>query len=132
LEAILAATLHAWRTTPFVWGKADCLISTGDYAGVLTGTDPAAPWRGTYATEAEAMAILGREGGPAAVLGRALLGAGLEAVAEPMRGDCVSVGLNGHEVGGICLGDRVGLRLAGRGLFEVHLRLVKVCGAWRA
>lgn len=66
LAADLGAFLDEAARTPFAWGVHDCLLFTADWIRVRTGIDPAAPWRGTYASEDEAQAILTRYGGLAA------------------------------------------------------------------
>jgi hypothetical protein len=127
-EAILTATLSAWRRGRHAWGLGDCLISVADYAGALTGTDPALPWRGTYRTEEEARAIVAAAGGAVMLLGGALTGAGLMRVSAPLRGDCVVVRFAGVEIGGIWLGRRAALRMV-NGATEVR---APVLAAWRA
>lgn len=140
-EAILNATLSAWRRGRHAWGSGDCLISVADYGGAFTGTDPALPWRGTYSTEEEAHAIVAAAGGAVPLLGGALTGAGLMRVSAPMRGDCVVVGFAGVEIGGIWLGGMISSTAttqASRG--RAALRMVNgvaevrapVLAAWRA
>jgi hypothetical protein len=59
----LAALVEARRDAPFAWGVQDCMIWAADAVLACTGEDPAAPWRGSYATEAEALAIMAGFGG---------------------------------------------------------------------
>lgn len=48
---------------PFAWGRHDCCLFAADAVRAVTGHDPAADLRGTYATAAEAAAALARAGG---------------------------------------------------------------------
>ena len=59
----LAELLEARLDLPFAWGAQDCCTLPADAALALTGHDPLAAWRGTYADEAAAEAILARHGG---------------------------------------------------------------------
>ena len=59
----LAAFIESRRATPFAWGGHDCCLFAADAVLALTGVDRAATWRGRYATEAGAMALLSRPGG---------------------------------------------------------------------
>ena len=55
----LTAFVEAHRRTPFAWGAHDCALFSAAAVEAITGSDPLAAWRGAYATEAEAEAILG-------------------------------------------------------------------------
>jgi len=48
---------------PFAWGDCDCGTAACDVFAALHGVDPMAPIRGTYATEAEARALIASAGG---------------------------------------------------------------------
>jgi hypothetical protein len=76
----LASFLSAAAARGFVWGEHDCMLFVADWAKRLTGQDPGAPWRGTYATQAEAEAILVRGGGPGPILHQALGAQGWHAI----------------------------------------------------
>lgn len=130
LTDVLDATVSLWRRTAFVPGQADCLLSCADYARALSGVDVGAYWRGTYSTQDEALAIVETYGGARVLLGGALRLAGFEAVSEPARGDVVVVRVPEGEVGGLCLGDRLALRLS-RGIREIRFRPEMIVGAWR-
>lgn len=56
LEALLQARMGA----PFEWGARDCCLWAADAVLAITGHDPAADIRGTYADEAEALAMVRR------------------------------------------------------------------------
>lgn len=49
--------------TPFAWGRHDCCLWAADCVLAITGTDPAADVRGTYADAAGAAAVLAGIGG---------------------------------------------------------------------
>lgn len=59
----LLALIDAHQHTPHAWGEHDCVMFAGKAVEVITGVDFVAQFRGTYSTEAEAEAILDREGG---------------------------------------------------------------------
>lgn len=130
MKEVLDATLATWRRTAHIYGSSDCLLSPADYARDLSGVDVGGPWRGTYSTEAEALAIVREAGGAAPLLGGALLRAGFIPVETPGEGDIVVVVAGGVEFGGLCTGPRVALRLA-RGVTEIRMQQTTVAGAWR-
>ncbi|MFM2042564.1 MAG: hypothetical protein RLY86_1140 [Pseudomonadota bacterium] len=51
------------RHSTFAWGRVDCCLFAADAVVAVTGMDPAAPWRGTYADARTAARLLGRLGG---------------------------------------------------------------------
>lgn len=61
-EVRLAEVLDQHAEAPFAWGTSDCLTLVGDVVQALTGSDPMASFRGSYATAAEARRLLGGEG----------------------------------------------------------------------
>ena len=63
----LAALFAARQAEPFAWGRFDCCLFAADAVLAVTGHDPAAELRGTYATEQEAAHVLRRVGGVAGV-----------------------------------------------------------------
>jgi len=67
IEALLLFVAER-RLTPYAWGTNDCVIYAADAAVVVTGVDPLGDLRGTWATEAEAMAVLAAEGGLVAAM----------------------------------------------------------------
>lgn len=87
----LAELVELRRFAPFVWGQHDCMLWGADAVAAMCGVDPAEPWRGTYATEAEAEAILQAEGGQIALIRRALGHAGTVPAAQAQRGDVALV-----------------------------------------
>lgn len=59
LQALMAQA----QLRPFTWGSHDCCLWAADAVLACTGVDMAVPWRGTYATETEAAALLDALGG---------------------------------------------------------------------
>lgn len=52
---------------PHAWGTNDCAMFAAGAVLAMTGVDPAAEWRGSYATEDDAAALMDRLGGLDAV-----------------------------------------------------------------
>ncbi|WP_439547863.1 DUF6950 family protein [Falsiroseomonas sp.] len=105
----LAELVEDRRHAPFRWGGHDCVLWAADAVLACTGQDPAAEWRGRYATEAEADAIIGTAGGLAELVARAQAqrGAGECAVAHAQRGDTALVEYGNTLMMGVVLGDLV-------------------------
>jgi hypothetical protein len=61
-DVTLPAFLSRAASRGFAWGRHDCMMFAADWAACL-GRDPAQGWRGSYADEAGAAAILERAGG---------------------------------------------------------------------
>lgn len=121
-------TLKLWRSTLFEWGERDCMLSVGDHVASVGGVDITPEYRGTYATEAAALARVAADGGAVAIFTRFGLP---DRLGAPARGD---IGLidtgDGDGIGALCTGDAVALRLE-RGVIEVTLRFVRVIKAWQ-
>lgn len=92
----------------------------------MTGIDAAAPWRGSYDSEAGARAIWHRHGGKLALFDHGMTAAGFHK-SDAVAGWPVVADLFGHEMPGICTGRGVLLRLEGRGVLEARLPIM---GAW--
>jgi hypothetical protein len=104
----LAALVERRRDVPFEWGEQDCCTLAADAALEITGSDPMASWRGRYATEAEAEAMvspLGLEGTVAETL--AAWGALDCPPAYAQRGDWALVNVGNQLVCGVVLGAQV-------------------------
>ena len=54
------------RQREFIWGVHDCCLFAADWVLEQTGVDPAAQFRGTYSSEAEAQALIA-DGMPALI-----------------------------------------------------------------
>lgn len=63
----LAALIAQRMAARFVWGENDCCLFACDAVLAITGHDPGADLRGTYATAAGAARVLQRVGGVAGV-----------------------------------------------------------------
>ncbi len=59
----LADKVNELRFTAFEWGKHDCCLWAATAVEAVTGTDPAADFRATYSTAAEAVKIVENLGG---------------------------------------------------------------------
>lgn len=57
-ERRLSACFARLAATPFKWGVMDCLTAPADCVHAMTDVDPLAPYRGLYASRAEADALL--------------------------------------------------------------------------
>ncbi|MDQ1079690.1 DUF6950 family protein [Pseudoroseomonas cervicalis] len=125
----LAAFVEDRRAATFEWGRNDCCTFISDVALLLTGSDPMAQLRGSYADEAGAEAVL---------CGQALddyVGARLEewgATEIPAlmagRGDIVTARPGNHLMCGVCIGPQLVLPGEARLVF-VPARLALRC--WR-
>ncbi|OWU83803.1 hypothetical protein ATO6_15330 [Oceanicola sp. 22II-s10i] len=122
----LAFTRRLWRTHPFSYDGADCILSVCDHLLRMTGVDAAAPWRGTYSDEEGAREIWHAAGGKLALFRDGMARAGFR-LAEPAPSWPVVADLFGHEMPGLWTGARVMLRLDGRGVFEAPLPIL---AAW--
>lgn len=80
-ETALLAAIEEAMSGPFVWGARDCCTSACDALIALGFPDAAASWRGRYADEAEAEAILAAGGGMAQVVGAAFAAQGWPPIA---------------------------------------------------
>lgn len=54
--------VDAARSKPFEWGTHDCCLMAADMIYAITADDPAASFRGTYSTEAEAAELIASHG----------------------------------------------------------------------
>jgi hypothetical protein len=115
----LAVFLSRAASRGFVWGTHDCMLFAADWALALTGSDPAAAWRGTYNNEATARELMIDCGGAHALMGQALAAIGWHPVcgdrqagdivlADPPRHAAPSAGVVSHN-GRVALLTRRGL-----------------------
>lgn len=119
---LLAAHLAAGRSTPFAWGAHDCATFVADWVQALHGTDPLAPWRGTYDSEAGFEALVAPTGGLGGFVAGVAEAAGFPPCppAFVQRGDAALVRLGNEECLGIVEAKHVavptlaGIRLAPR------------------
>jgi hypothetical protein len=118
----LAAFIEARREVPFEWAENDCCALAADAVLAMTGRDFLAAFRGRYATEDQAEALMG-PGGLQAFLPRVLakFGALELSPAEAQRGDVALIGLENQLVCGVVTGPHIAAPGA-RGLAFVPLR----------
>jgi hypothetical protein len=121
---------------PYRWGELDCALSLAEWLKRLRGIDPAARWRGTYRSPAEALALVKARGGFVRFLAELAQGAGLAETSAIESGDLGVVELGAHR--------RLVMHLPGAGAIRIGDRwMVKTqCGvmverfdhlkAWRA
>lgn len=115
-------TLAIWRRSALVWGRSDCIMATCDHVLRVTGIDPAAPWRGSYADEAGARAIYEAYGGVLALFD---YGMGLVGFSQGprQRGRPVVASIMGNQIVGIDLGKRCAFMME-RGCIEMPAKVV--------
>lgn len=58
----LVAVIDGHARLPHAWGESDCLCRVADGYLAMTGSDPAAPYRGRYTSYAEGAALLAADG----------------------------------------------------------------------
>lgn len=132
LDAAVREARNLWRSTAFAWGLTDCQMSCADFGLLVTGSDPARLWRGTYCTEEGARAVIAAAGGVVAMMEQGLATIGAQSIlghAEPQCGDIVCGRFPEAEIGGLCLG-RVAMFRRPTGAIEIPMRLLKLSGAW--
>lgn len=108
----LEAFLEAETAAAFEWGVRDCWLLPADWVLARTGRDPAAPWRGRYASALGATRLINRGGGPEAFAGASLGACDWVRSASVRRGQVGLVmaaietthGVRQALVGGIALG----------------------------
>ena len=121
-------TLAQWRSTPFEWGKRDCLLSIADYVASRTGEDWGDRFRGTYDNEAGAIAHIKNYGGEEYLIDRS----GLQWTRKPVRGDIVlfQLGDDERKYAAICTGDAVAVRME-KGVKEISMKFTTILCAWK-
>lgn len=84
----LDAWLAAEEARPFegFWGRQDCLLFMADWVEARTGRDPAARWRGRYATQTGAVRLILRAGGLTGLVREGLDVVGWREAPVPRRG----------------------------------------------
>lgn len=122
----VAETRALWRRSAFAWGQTDCIMATCNHVLAVTGIDPAGPWRGSYADEVGARIIFEPYGGVLALMRHGMARAGF-VTGEAAPGRPVVAALMGHEIAGVCFGDRIGFMADGRGLVEMRAQVLE---AW--
>lgn len=107
---ILGRLFLAHHSKPFSWGENDCVTWAGDCAHALTGQDPIADLRGTYASEIAARRILVARGWRT-VAGLAAARYAEIPVAQARAGDWLVIeGADGDMVLCVSFGERIATR----------------------
>lgn len=124
----LDAALGAAKARHFEWGAHDCALFALGVAQALTGIDYGAPWRGAYASEAEAGNILAAGGGLEAMV--SALGFQPMPVNLAQRGDLVlrHVPMMGPALG-VWAGPHAAFVTAPKGL--IYRARAECAAAWR-
>lgn len=92
--------------------------------------DPMTQWRGTYATEDEAMCLVEREGGLCSLFARAMASVGACANdGTPAAGDIGVASLHGLEAGAVFTGKRWAF-VTDRGMAFVTIAPEHIAAAW--
>lgn len=97
----MTAKLDEIRERPFEWAAWDCCHFVAALVEAMTGTDPLADYRGSYASEAEAWAAVTARDGNLRAACKRVFGATIKP-AFARRGDVVM--LRGGMAIGICAG----------------------------
>ena len=119
----------------FVYGSWDCCLFVCSAIEAMTGTDPAASFRGNYRTQAEAMSAVRAYAGTASIraLARKVTAEfGMQPVPLPLarRGDLVLFKrARGYSLGILSLNGIDVTALGAKGYFQVPLNAAKSC--WR-
>jgi hypothetical protein len=125
---MLTAFLRDLAGRRAVLGEVDCCLAIADWVLVSRGFDPAARFRGVYATEDDVSALLKREGGMPRLLGRLARDAGARRVKDPQPGDFAVVRADGKCWGAIRTPSGRWAIKANDGV--VMSRLPRVVAAW--
>jgi len=122
----LDETLSLWRSTPFLYGQSDCMLSVGDYLASRGAVDVTSLFKGRYDTEDGAIVQMAAYGGACGLVDMT----GVERTTEPVRGDVVVIQLGDVQIGALHTGNGVAARLE-RGTVEVSTRFVQIVAAWK-
>lgn len=101
-DVLLGKFIASRLDTPFQWGIHDCTLFAADCMEAITGTDPAATYRGTYDSAATAGRIIADGGGLRAIV-TATLGPEIS-ISRARRGDLVMIEQDGSNAMAVCIG----------------------------
>lgn len=126
---IVERTLRQWRQSRFEYGRADCLLSVGEYMARCGGQDVASWFRGRYDTEAEAEAFVVEYGGLHGLID--LVGFPRINPLDVKRGDVVVVdpGKGLPHLAGLCTGGDIAMRTL-RSVFLMPVKRACITHAW--
>lgn len=117
----LAAFLKSRELDSFDYGTNDCLLFSADAVLAITGIDVAAPYRGTYSSETEALALVAEHGDLPGFISHVLQLTPHNNPRQARRGDVVCVDILGTVAAGVV--DETGQRCAI--LTELGIKRVK-------
>ncbi|WP_167525710.1 DUF6950 family protein [Cupriavidus oxalaticus] len=122
----LAEFIEARQERAFSRGVSDCCMFVADAIEAMTGTDPAARWRGLYFTDKGAHRLLRDNGG---VVGLCSLVLG-PSIPAPLagRGDVVLIDAPEGEALAVCLGGTIAAQ-GGKGVIFLPATAAKA--AWK-
>lgn len=127
---IVDDTLREWRSSEFIYGQSDCMLSIGRYLARTGHADVTGQFIRKYDTAEGATSQMAAHGGVPGLM--ALAGAKVKQ-GRPSRGDVLEILYQDQDgrcsIGGVCTGDAVALRLE-RGMIEVSLKFVRFAGVW--
>lgn len=92
---------QAWES-----GLHDCCAFPADWAIECGRPDPMAAWRGTYATEDEALALIEEAGGLTALFAKGMAEAGIPTTRLIETGTIAVIRIGDHEAGAVFTGKR--------------------------
>lgn len=137
---MLADYLASVARRPFRPGSLDCCVFMADWILAMTGRDPIADRRGTYATTREYRKMLHAEGGFVVACNARAKAVGLRETSEPRAGDpllvSAPVGIHHGKVlrfptGAICVSDTMRAVVSSdRGLVIAHADYLPTVTAW--
>ena len=113
---MLAEFLALRARRPFAWGRDDCCLLLADWWLAVHGVDPAADWRGTYASESECTALLARSGGLLRLVARTARRSGAKRIATAEPGAFGVARHQGLHIAGIVAPDGKFASRSARGL----------------
>ena len=137
-EVHLSEFLGELAKRKFDWAQSNCFLICADWVLLVTGRDPASPWRGRYKTKHEAFRLIREQGGPVALATKAMERVKFILTEVPSAGDVAlvwtPVGKRNNKImerptGAICVGpNHYAVLTVDLGLVIAPLRLIK---AWR-
>jgi hypothetical protein len=132
-EQRLADVLTDAQTRAFAYGAWDCCLFACAAIGALTGTDPAASFRGRYTDEDSCASVLNTHGGILSIAERAANTGGFARITprEAQRGDVVLGRIHGRATLGVCAGVHAAFAMAPSGLYRVPITDPALVLAWR-
>ena len=113
---------------PFAWGTRDCALVVADWIAARRGVDPAAGWRGRYASEAECSGLLRAAGHLPRIFARLAREHGIARTTAPRPGDVAVVRIGAMWFGAVMTPTGRWAVKAGDGLSSGKARVV---AAWR-